>query len=126
MCYVRFTISASYRKEVECHLKTAQHLGHVRQVKYLLAILAVMDGQSFARFCQVVEGETLMRRTGAPPRSYLPFRQPALCLLSRPNSRIDSASPRGTPTLRAHAVVVGSVEQWVHMLTENAAHGREI
>jgi AAA ATPase domain/Adenylate and Guanylate cyclase catalytic domain len=62
-------------------------------------------------FCQVVEGETLMRRTGAPPRSYLPFRQPALYLLPRPNSRIDSASPRGTPTLRANAVVVGSVGQ---------------
>jgi transposase len=54
MCYVRFTISASYRKEVECHLKTAQHLGHVRQVKYLLAILAVMDGQSFAQVALVL------------------------------------------------------------------------
>ena len=50
MCYIRFTISASYRKDVERHLKTAQHLGHVRQVKYLLAILAVMDGQSFGRW----------------------------------------------------------------------------
>jgi transposase len=54
MCYVRFTISASYRKEVEGHLKTAQHLGHLRQGKYLLAILAVMDGQSFAQVALVL------------------------------------------------------------------------
>ena len=54
MCCVRFTISASYRKEVERHLKTAQHLGHLRQVKYLLAILAVMDGQSFAQVALVL------------------------------------------------------------------------
>ena len=46
MCCMRFTISASYRKAVERHLKTAQHLGHLRQVKYLLASLAVVDGQS--------------------------------------------------------------------------------
>jgi transposase len=54
MCYVRFTISAAYRKEVERHLKTAQRLGHVRQVKYLLAILAVMDAQSFAQVALVL------------------------------------------------------------------------
>jgi hypothetical protein len=50
---MRFTISASYRKEVERHLRTAQRLGHVRQVKYLLAILAVVDGQSFAQVALV-------------------------------------------------------------------------
>ena len=54
MCYFRFTISASYRKEVEGHLKTAQHLGHLRQVKYLLTILAVLDGQSFAQVALVL------------------------------------------------------------------------
>ena len=54
MCHVRFTISASYRKEVERHLKTAQHLGHLRQVKYLLAILAVLDDQSFAQVALVL------------------------------------------------------------------------
>ena len=54
MCCLRFTISASYRKEVERQLKTAQHLGHLRQVKYLLAILAVMDGQSFAQVALVL------------------------------------------------------------------------
>jgi transposase len=53
MCCLRFTISASYRKEVECHLKTAQYLGSVRQVKYLLAILAVVDGHSFAQVALV-------------------------------------------------------------------------
>ena len=45
MCCMRFTMSSSDRKEVEHQLKTAQHLGNLRQVKYLLAILAVMDGQ---------------------------------------------------------------------------------
>ena len=54
MCYLRLTISASYRKEVERHLQTAQHLGHLRQVKYLLAILAVVDGQSFAQVALVL------------------------------------------------------------------------
>jgi hypothetical protein len=34
---------------VERHLKTAQHLGKLRQGKYCLALLAVMDGQSFAQ-----------------------------------------------------------------------------
>ena len=51
--YMCFTISASYRKEVERHLKTAQRLGHVRQVKYLLAILVVVDGQDFAQVALV-------------------------------------------------------------------------
>ena len=49
MCCMRFTISASYRKEVERPLKTAQYRGSVRQVQYLLAILAVVDGRSFAQ-----------------------------------------------------------------------------
>src|SRR5512132_2471238 len=48
MCRVRFTRSTPYRREVERPLKTAQQLGHLRQVKYFLAILAVVDGQSFA------------------------------------------------------------------------------
>jgi transposase len=54
MCCVRFTISAAYRKEVEDRLKTAQHLGRLRRVKYLLAILAVVDGQSFAQVALVL------------------------------------------------------------------------
>jgi len=49
MCCMRLTISASSRKEVERHLKTAQRLGHVRQGTYLLAILAVVDAQSVAQ-----------------------------------------------------------------------------
>ena len=53
MCCMRFTLSASYRKDVERHLKTAQRLGHVRQVTYLLALLAVVDGQSFAQVALV-------------------------------------------------------------------------
>ena len=54
MCCIRFTISAAYRKEVERHLKTAQRLGHLRQVKYLLAILAIVDGQSCAQVALVL------------------------------------------------------------------------
>jgi len=54
MCCVRFIISASYRKVVEGHLQTAQHLGRLRQVKYLLAILAVLDGQNFAQVALVL------------------------------------------------------------------------
>src|SRR6266508_4631562 len=54
MCSVRFVISTYYRKEVERQLKTAQQLGHLRQVKYLLAVLAVVDGQSFSLFSFVV------------------------------------------------------------------------
>jgi transposase len=54
MCSVRFVISTYYRKEVEHQLKTAQQLGHLRQVKYLLAILAVVDGQSFAQIALIL------------------------------------------------------------------------
>jgi transposase len=87
MCYMRFTISAHYRKDVERHLKTAQHLGHVRQVKYLLAILAVLDGQSFAQAalvlrvhektvatwvrvfcCYGIQGAPRHKPTGRPPK----------------------------------------------------------
>jgi transposase len=87
MCSVRFTMSVFYRKEVERHLKSAQHLGHVRQVKYLLAILAVTDGQSFAQValilrvhektvatwvqvfcCYGIQGAPRTKSTGRPPK----------------------------------------------------------
>ena len=42
MCCFRFTITTHYRKEVEQQLKIAQQLGNLHQIKYLLAILAVM------------------------------------------------------------------------------------
>jgi transposase len=54
MCCMRFTMSPSYRKAVEHQLKTAQHLGNLHQVKYFLAILAVMDGQSLAHVALVL------------------------------------------------------------------------
>jgi transposase len=54
MCCMRFTMSPSYRKAVEHQLKTAQHLGNLRQVKHGLAILAVMDGQSLAHVALVL------------------------------------------------------------------------
>ncbi len=62
MCCMRFTISAFYRKDVERHLQTAQRLGHLRQVKYLLAILAVVDGQSCTQVALVlrVHEKTIM------------------------------------------------------------------
>ena len=99
MCCVRFTISASYRKEVERHLKTAQHLGQLRRVKYLLAILAVMDGQSCAQValvlrvhektvatwvgvfcCYGVQGAPHQKPTGRPPK-LTPTQQAALATL---------------------------------------------
>jgi hypothetical protein len=54
MCCVRFTMSSSYRKEVERQLKTAQQLGNVRPITYLLAILAVLDGQSVAQVALIL------------------------------------------------------------------------
>jgi transposase len=54
MCRVRLTLSTRYRKEVERHMKTAQRLGHWRQVTCRLAILAVVDGQSFAQVAVVL------------------------------------------------------------------------
>ena len=53
MYCIRFTISVSYRKEVEHLMKTDQRHGHLRQVKYLLAILAIMEGHSFAQVALV-------------------------------------------------------------------------
>ena len=99
MCYMRFTISASYRKEVERHLQTAQRLGHVRQVKYLLALLAVVDGQSFAQVavvlhvhektiatwvhlfcCYGLQGAPRRQPTGRPPK-LTPTQKAALATL---------------------------------------------
>ena len=51
---MRFTMSPSDRKEVERQLKTAQHLGNLRQGKYLLSIFAVLDGQSGAQVAGVL------------------------------------------------------------------------
>jgi transposase len=99
MCCLRFTISASSRKEVERHLKTAQRLGHVRQVKYLLAILAVVEGQSLAQVavvlhvhektvatwvrlfcCYGLQGAPRQKPTGRPPK-LTPTQQAALATL---------------------------------------------
>ena len=99
MCCMRFTMSSSDRKEVEHQLKTAQHLGNLRQVKYLLAILAVMDGQSFAQVavvlrvqektvikwvgvfcCYGLQGAPRQKPTGRPPK-LTPTQQAALATL---------------------------------------------
>ena len=87
MCCLRFTMSSADRKEVERQLKTAQHLGNLRQVKCFLAILAVMDGQSFAQValilrvhektvtawvcafcCYGLHGAPHQKPTGRPPK----------------------------------------------------------
>ena len=49
-----FSLSTHYRKALARQLKTAQQLGRLRQVKYLLAILAVMDGQNVAEVAVVL------------------------------------------------------------------------
>ena len=64
MCSVRFTLSTRSRTELERQLKTAQRLGHLRQVKYLLAILAVMDGQRFAEVALILRVHARPSRHG--------------------------------------------------------------
>lgn len=54
MCCVRFTMSSLDRKAVAHPLKTAQHLGNLRQGTSLLALLAVLDGQSVAQVAGVL------------------------------------------------------------------------
>jgi transposase len=87
MCSVRFTLTTHSRKAVERRLKTAQQQGHLRQVKYLLALLAVGDGRSFGevamvlhvhektvatwvhRFCcEGLHGAPRQQPTGRPPK----------------------------------------------------------
>jgi transposase len=99
MCSVRFTLTKLSRKVVEGRLKTAQQQGNLRQVKYLLAILAVGDGRSFAevaevlrvhektvaawvgRFCCYgIHGAPRQKPTGRPPK-LTPTHQAALATL---------------------------------------------
>jgi transposase len=88
MCCLRFTMSSSDRKAVAHQLKTAQPLGNLRQVKALLALLAVMDGQSFAQVAVVlrVQEKTVIKWVGVfcgyglqgAPRQKPPGRPPPL------------------------------------------------
>jgi transposase len=87
MCNVRFTLTTHSRKAVERRLKTAQQQGNLRQVKYLLAILAVGDGRSFGEVamvlrvhektvaawvrgfcCYGIDGAPRLKPTGRPPK----------------------------------------------------------
>jgi transposase len=87
MCSVRFTLTKLSRKAVEGRLKTAHQQGNLRQVKYLLAILAVGDGRSFAEVavvlrvhektvtawvrgfcCDGLHGAPRQKPTGRPPK----------------------------------------------------------
>jgi NAD(P)-dependent dehydrogenase (short-subunit alcohol dehydrogenase family) len=52
-------------------------LGNPDEIANAGAFLA-SDESSYG-FCQVIEAETLVRQTGAPPRFYPPVRQPAPC-----------------------------------------------
>jgi transposase len=80
-------------------LKTAQRLGYVRQVKYLLAILAVVEGQSCAQValvlhvhektidtwvrlfcCYGLQGAPRQKPTGRPPK-FTPTQKAALATL---------------------------------------------
>src|SRR6266545_4298588 len=101
MCSMRFTISTHDRKEVERQRKTAQQLGNLRQVKYLLAILAVMDGQSFAEVALVLRVHE--KTVAAWVRVFCCYglkgarrkKRPSPCSLTRGRSRPVSAAPVG-------------------------------
>jgi transposase len=99
MCSVRFTISTAHRKEVEHHLQTAQHLGHVRQVKYLLAILAVMDSQSCAQVAWVLR---------VHEKTVATWVQVLCCYGSQgvPHHRPTGRPPTWTPTQKATLATV--------------------
>ncbi len=87
MPHFRFSISPRYRKELEQQLRCAQQLGQLRRVKYLLAMLAVMDNQSFEAvacvlkvtvktvgewvrlfLCYGIKGAPRRRSPGRPPK----------------------------------------------------------
>ena len=99
MCCVRFTISAAYRKVVENHLKTAQHLGRLRQVKHLLAILAVLDGQSFAQVAVVLR---------VHEKTVATWFQAFCCygLQDTPRTKPPGRPPKLTPTQKAALATV--------------------
>jgi transposase len=94
MCCFRFTISASYRKEVERHLKTAQHFGHLRQAKYFLAILAVIDCQSVAQVALILR---------VHEKTVLTWLQEFCCygLQGAPHRKPTGRPPKLTPTQKA-------------------------
>ena len=85
---LRFSITTRYRKELEHQLRTAHQLGHLRRVRYLLAILAVMDNQSFAQVVCVLKlhvktvhewvRQFLCYGTKGAPRRKSPGRPPKL------------------------------------------------
>ena len=71
-----------------------QHLGHVRQVKYLLTILAVLDGQSFAQVALVLR---VREKTMAP------WGHVFCCsgLQGAPRPKPPGRPPQRTPTAKA-------------------------
>ena len=104
MPHFRFSISTRYRKELEQQLRTAQQLGHLRRVKYLLAILAVMDNQSFEQVACVLKLNVktvhewvrlfLCYGTKGAPRRKSPGRPPKLTKTQRAElARLIEAGP---------------------------------
>jgi transposase len=92
-------MSCSYRKEVERHLKTAQRLGHLRQVKYLLAILAVVDGQSCAQVALILR---------VHEKTVATWFQAFCCygLQETPRTKPTGRPPKLTPTQKAALATV--------------------
>ncbi len=101
----RFSISTRYRKELEQQLRTAQQLGHLRRVKYLLAMLAVMDNQSFEQVACVLKLSVktvhewvrlfLCYGTKGAPRRTSPGRPPKLTKTQKQElARLIEAGPR--------------------------------
>jgi phosphate/sulfate permease len=74
MCCMRLTLSPSYRQAVAHQLQTAQPLGHLRQVTYVLALLAVLAGPRWAHGAWVlrVPAKTVAAWGGACCGSGLP------------------------------------------------------
>lgn len=99
MCGFRFPISSSSRKGVERHLKTAQHLGQVRQGKSLLAILAVVAGQTCAQVA-------LILRVHA--KTVAPWGREFCCegIKGAPRNKPPGRPPQLTPTQNAARVTL--------------------
>ncbi len=55
MLRFRLTISTAQRQELERKLKTAQHLGDLRLVKWILALFAVAHDQSTEHAARVLD-----------------------------------------------------------------------
>jgi transposase len=99
MCSVRFTLTTRSRHVMERQLETAQRLGHLRQVKYLLALLAVGEGQSFAEVAMGLR---------VPEKTVATWVQRVCCdgLKGAPRKKPTGRPPKLTPTQKATLVTL--------------------